>query len=71
MKTLSPFVKNLLRFLLTLFAPIILIVLGGLLVGWSITNEYSILAWTGVVMVCAGIIWGLVFFMYHSGYDWS
>lgn len=71
MKTLSPFIKNLLRFLVTLFSPLILIVLGGLLIGWSIENEYTILAWTGLVMVGAGIIWGLVFFIYHSGYDWS
>ncbi len=71
MKTLSPFVKDLLRFLMTLFAPVILIVLGGLLIGWSITNEYSILAWTGLIMVGAGILWGLIFFFYHSGSHWG
>lgn len=71
MKTFVSILKDVVKFLFGLFAPIILIVLGGLLVGWSISNDYTILAWTGVVMVGAGILWGIFLFAYHGPIDWS
>lgn len=71
MKTFLTILKDLARIFLSIFAPFILIILGGLLIGWSISNDYTILVWTGVVMVGAGILWGLILLLYYGPMDWS
>ena len=63
------FLKGLARFLLGLFAPVILIVLGCLITGWALTNDYAIFFWTGLVMVGAGILWGAVLMSYYGPID--
>lgn len=67
MKLFLSILKDVSKFLFSLFAPVILIVLGGLLIGWAIPNEYEIFAWTGLVMVGAGVLWGFILYLYHCG----
>ncbi|WP_172623834.1 hypothetical protein [Octadecabacter sp. SW4] len=40
--------------------PIILIASGGAMFGWGLDNDWDYVAWAGVGLVVAGIIWGLV-----------
>ncbi len=62
--------KNLARFLVGLFMPLILIGGGGALLGYAITIEVTFLAWVGLAMIGAGVLWGLVLFFWASGGDW-
>lgn len=58
------------RFLVVLLTPFILIVGGGALMGYGIENEHDVLAWTGIAMVGAGVIWGLVVWLFVSMNSW-
>ncbi len=69
MKLFILFLKGLARFLFGLFAPVILIALGCLVSGWALTNEYTIFFWTGLVMVAAGVLWGVVLMCYYGPID--
>ena len=40
--------------------PIILIASGGAMFGWGLDNDWDYVAWAGIGLVVAGIIWGLV-----------
>ena len=40
--------------------PIILIASGGAMFGWGLDNDWDYVAWAGIGLVLAGIIWGLV-----------
>ena len=62
--------KDLLRFLFWLFAPVLLIIGGGALVGIGLNNSYAFIGWAGAAMVLAGIIWGAVMFFLHSSGSW-
>lgn len=53
------FFKGLLRILLTLFMPVILIAAGGGLAVFGIEREWTWLVWFGLIIVGAGIVWGL------------
>lgn len=67
MQTFLLILKSIAKVLLSLFAPIIPIALGALLVSWALPHEYMMLVWTGVIMIVAGIIWGLILYLHHSG----
>lgn len=67
MQTFLVILKSVAKFLLSLFAPIIPIVLGALLVSFALPHEYEFLVWTGVIMIAAGIIWGIILYLYHGG----
>ena len=62
--------KNLARFLLGLFMPIILIGSGAAAIGAAVTYEIDVLFDVGFVLIGAGIIWGLAIFFWASGGDW-
>lgn len=52
--------NKVIRSVIGLIMPIILIASGGSLFGWGLDNEWNYVAWAGVGLVVAGIIWGLV-----------
>ena len=58
------FFKSLLKFLLSLFMPVILIGGGGTLAVFGIEREWSWLVWFGLIVVGAGIVWGLVLYLW-------
>lgn len=58
------FFKSLLKFLLSLFMPVILIGGGGTLAVFGIEQEWSWLVWFGLIVVGAGIVWGLVLYLW-------
>ncbi|QEE35529.1 hypothetical protein FTO60_07305 [Octadecabacter sp. SW4] len=52
--------NKVIRSLIGLLMPIILIASGGAMFGWGLDNDWDYVAWAGVGLVVAGIIWGLV-----------
>lgn len=58
--------KNLVRFLVTLFMPILLIVAGGAIVGLGARYNMEILFYVGFGMIGAGILWGLAMFLWAT-----
>ncbi len=62
--------KSFVRFIVSLLMPIILIAGGGMLTGWGITNEWDYVAWAGIGMLAAGIIWGLVLWLWVDLNSW-
>ena len=62
--------KSLIRFLVSLFMPIVLIAGGGTLAGWGINLPSQTVIYTGLALIGAGIIWGLFLFFWASGGDW-
>ncbi len=58
--------RRLIGFLVALFMPLILIGGGGALMGWGLTNSWEIVTWTGLGMIGAGIVWGLILFFWAS-----
>ncbi|MDX8351585.1 hypothetical protein [Cognatiyoonia sp. IB215182] len=56
----------LIRFFLSLFMPVILIGGGGALVGWGLNNTWSIMIYAGLAMIAAGVLWGLVLWLWVS-----
>lgn len=60
--------RALIRFLVSLFMPVILIGGGGAIIGWGLNNTWPILTYAGLAMVAAGLIWGLVLWLWaHDG----
>ncbi len=62
--------KSFVRFIVSLLMPIILIAGGGMLMGWGITNEWDYVAWAGIGMLAAGIIWGLILWFWVDAGSW-
>ena len=58
--------RRLISFVVTLLMPLILIVGGGALTGWGITNDWNMVVWIGAAMVVAGVLWGLFLFLWAS-----
>lgn len=52
--------KQVIRSVIGLVMPIILIASGGAMAGWGIENDWNYVAWAGIGLAVAGIIWGLV-----------
>ena len=63
-------VKQVIRFIIGLLMPIILIASGGVTTGWGIENDWDYVAWAGVAFVVAGIIWGLVIWLWVDWHSW-
>ena len=59
--------NNLLRILIGLFMPVILIVGGGWLFGYAIDSDSQVLFWMSLALIAAGLIWGLVLWLWSSG----
>lgn len=62
--------KSVIRFIVSLLMPIILIGGGGMLMGWGITNEWDYVAWAGIGMIGAGIVWGLILWFWVDSSGW-
>ncbi len=62
--------KSVIRFIVSLFMPVILVAGGGMVMGWGITNEWDYVAWAGIGMLAAGIIWGLVLWLWVDAGTW-
>lgn len=58
--------KQLARFLVGLFMPVFLVMGGGALVGWGISNDWTIIVGIGAAMVVAGVLWGLFLFFWAT-----
>lgn len=56
--------KRLISFIVTLLMPLFLIGGGGAISGWGLTNDWDILVWIGLGMIVAGVLWGLVLFLW-------
>jgi len=62
--------KAVIRFIVSLLMPVILIAGGGMLTGWGVTNSWQFVVWAGVGMVVAGIVWGLILWLWVDGGRW-
>lgn len=58
--------RRFIAFIVTLLMPLVLIVAGGAIIGWGVSNEWAIVGWIGLGMVGAGILWGLFLFLWAS-----
>lgn len=58
--------KRLIAFVMTLLMPIILIVGGGAVTGWGLTNDWEVVVWIGLGMIGAGLAWGFFLFLWAS-----
>ena len=58
--------KRLIGFIGTLLMPIILIAGGGMLAGLGATNDWEFVIYAGFAMIGAGILWGLVLWLWAS-----
>ena len=52
--------KQLVRSVVGLLMPIVLIASGGAMTGWGLDKDWSYVAWAGLGLIVAGIIWGLI-----------
>ena len=50
--------------------PVILIAGGAGLVGVAITYEIAFLAWVGLALIVAGVLWGVFLFLWASDGGW-
>jgi len=62
------FLTTILRIVLSVFAPLILIGAGAGLISVGMAYSYDIIIWTGLILIAAGLIWGLIIFFYYSEY---
>lgn len=62
--------KDLIRFLVGLFAPFALIFGGAAIVGAGTHFSIPFLIWTGAVVVLAGIVWGAFLMFVNSSFSW-
>ncbi len=62
--------KQVIRSVVGLLMPIFLIAGGGAMTGWGLDNEWSYVAWAGIGLVVAGIIWGLVVWLLVDLKSW-
>ncbi|MEJ6404497.1 hypothetical protein [Yoonia sp. 2307UL14-13] len=62
--------QSFLRFVIGLFMPVILIAVGGVVAGWGIDNDWRYVVWAGIGMVGAGIVWGLVVWLWVGMNSW-
>lgn len=58
--------RRLIGFIVTLLMPILLIGGGGALAGWGLDNDINMLVYIGLAMIAAGLVWGLVIFLWAS-----
>ena len=58
--------KRFITFIVTLIMPIVLIGAGGAVAGWGLTNDWDVMAWIGLGLIGAGILWGLFLFFWAS-----
>jgi hypothetical protein len=63
------FLKSLLQVLISVFAPVILVVLGAGIISLGLQFEIQFALWMGLIMMAAGFFWGLVLFFYYGGAD--
>lgn len=59
--------KSLLGGIMVVLIPIGMVVGGGALVGLGLDNEWNTVAWIGGAIFVAGLIWGALLFLFHSG----
>ena len=59
--------RRLLAWILGVFAPLILIVVGAAIAGFGFEYGINVLGWTGIIMVGAGIVWGVILWLSSDG----
>ena len=62
-----PFLRSLLQILLTAFAPFLIVGAGALVMSIGITYSFTIIIWTGLVLIAVGLFWLLVIYFYYGG----
>lgn len=63
------FLKSLLSAIVSALAPVILVLLGAGIISLGLNFESQIALWTGLIVMAAGFLWGLVLFFYYGGAD--
>ncbi|MEO0931440.1 MAG: hypothetical protein AAFY14_12450 [Pseudomonadota bacterium] len=58
--------RSLIRFIVGLLMPVILIGAGGMVVGLGVNNNWELLIYGGFAMIGAGLIWGLLLWLWAS-----
>lgn len=58
--------RSLIRFIVGLLMPVILIGAGGMVVGLGVNNNWDLLIYGGFAMIGAGLIWGLLLWLWAS-----
>lgn len=56
----------LLRVLVNALMPFLLVAAGAGIASLGLTYSLTLLIWTGLIMVGAGILWGLFLFLYYT-----
>lgn len=62
--------KKFVGFIVGLLMPIILIALGGAVAGLGLNNDWDYVAYAGLGLIGAGILWGIFLFMWASDGGW-
>ena len=58
------FLSGFFRFVVSLLMPVVLIFGGGGLAVFGIEQDWSWLVWLGLIVVGAGILWGVIIFLW-------
>jgi hypothetical protein len=61
--------RSFVQFLIHVFAPIALILVGAGLAGLGITMGWTILLWAGLIVAAIGLIWGAILMLFHGPID--
>lgn len=62
--------RSFVRFLVTLIAPFVLIVVGAAMVGLGFSQGWSGLTVPGLVIAGAGVLWGGLVLLFNGPLDW-
>ena len=63
------FIKSILSAVLSVFAPVLLVFAGAGITSLGLNYDYDIVTWTGLIVIGAGILWGIGIFLYYGGAD--
>ncbi len=63
--------KSFATWLLSLIIPVVLVLLGAAIAGVGLTQGWSWLIWTGLVVAGIGVLWGICLFAFaDAATDW-
>jgi len=68
LKELVFLIKDILKGLASFIPPIIVIIIGAGITTWGMMIGSSFVFFTGIILIAAGIIWGLLLFFYHDAF---
>lgn len=61
--------RSFVRFLIYVFAPIALILVGAGTAALGITMGWTILIWAGLIVAAVGLLWGAFLMLFHGPID--